>query len=217
MRNQAANTNVILNSFARPKTRSSLLVALRQSRGDRAARRGAPVGLDRVVYNLSRPRTDRSRRQGADSPHGAHDVVAGSQGARARRGAARGRTRGARKACGGEPAPRHALAIPEGRLQGRPSRPRRKWRGRSQRRRWSRPVAAFSFQPPRASSSRAQVGLQNRGGDPDSQLDEDGMIAGATGWASGLGKQQLNARHGRPINDLTEMFYAKLGLRSENP
>ena len=52
----------------------------------------------------------------------------------------------------------------------------------------------------------------------DYVFDEDGMIAGATGWASGLrAKQQLNARHGRPINDLTEMFYAKLGLRSENP
>ena len=52
----------------------------------------------------------------------------------------------------------------------------------------------------------------------DYVFDEDGMIAGTTGWASGLrAKQQLNARHGRPINDLTEMFYAKLGLRSENP
>ncbi|HKN28539.1 MAG TPA: hypothetical protein VJY34_11915 [Roseiarcus sp.] len=52
----------------------------------------------------------------------------------------------------------------------------------------------------------------------DYVFDADGMIAGTTGWASGLrAKQQLNARHGRPINDLTEMFYAKLGLRSENP
>lgn len=52
----------------------------------------------------------------------------------------------------------------------------------------------------------------------DYVFDEDGMIAGTTGWASGLrAKQQLNARHGRPINDLTEMFYARLGLRSENP
>jgi hypothetical protein len=44
------------------------------------------------------------------------------------------------------------------------------------------------------------------------------MIVGGIGWASGLrAKQQLNARHGRPINDLTEMFYARLGLRSEKP
>src|SRR5208337_4192637 len=62
----------------------------------------------------------RSRRQGADSPHSAHDVVARPQGARADRGAARRRRRGAREAGGGEPASRHALAIPEGRLWAAP-------------------------------------------------------------------------------------------------
>jgi hypothetical protein len=45
---------------------------------------------------------------------------------------------------------------------------------------------------------------------------EDGMIAATTARASALkGKQQLNVRGGRPINDLTEDYYTRLGLRSE--
>ena len=45
---------------------------------------------------------------------------------------------------------------------------------------------------------------------------EDGMIVATTARASALkGKQQLNVRGGRPINDLTEDYYARLGLRSE--
>jgi len=45
---------------------------------------------------------------------------------------------------------------------------------------------------------------------------EDGMIVASTARASALkGKQQLNMRGGRPINDLTENYYARLGLRSE--
>ena len=49
-------------------------------------------------------------------------------------------------------------------------------------------------------------------------FEEDGKIIGTTGRASTLrAKQQLNVRGGRPINDLTEKLYAKLGLRSENP
>ena len=45
---------------------------------------------------------------------------------------------------------------------------------------------------------------------------EDGMIVATTARASALkGKQQLNVRGGRPINDLAEDYYARLGLRSE--
>ena len=45
---------------------------------------------------------------------------------------------------------------------------------------------------------------------------EDGMIVATTARASALkGKQQLNVRGGRPINDLTEDYYTRLGLRSE--
>ncbi len=46
---------------------------------------------------------------------------------------------------------------------------------------------------------------------------EDGMIAATTARASALkGKQQLNVRGGRPINDLAEDYYTRLGLRSED-
>jgi hypothetical protein len=46
---------------------------------------------------------------------------------------------------------------------------------------------------------------------------EDGMIVATTARASALkGKQQLNVRGGRPINDLAEDYYARLGLRSED-
>lgn len=45
---------------------------------------------------------------------------------------------------------------------------------------------------------------------------DDGMIVATTARASALkGKQQLNVRGGRPINDLTEDYYTRLGLRSE--
>jgi hypothetical protein len=45
---------------------------------------------------------------------------------------------------------------------------------------------------------------------------EDVMIFATTARASALkGKQQLNVRGGRPINDLTEDYYTRLGLRSE--
>ena len=46
---------------------------------------------------------------------------------------------------------------------------------------------------------------------------EDGMIVATTARASAFakGKQQLNVRGGRPINDLTEDYYTRLGLRSE--
>ena len=46
---------------------------------------------------------------------------------------------------------------------------------------------------------------------------EDGMIVATTARASALkGKQQLNVRGGRPINDLAEDYYTRLGLRSED-
>ena len=46
---------------------------------------------------------------------------------------------------------------------------------------------------------------------------EDGMIVASTARASALkGKQQLNVRRGRPMNDLAENYYARLGLRSED-
>lgn len=52
----------------------------------------------------------------------------------------------------------------------------------------------------------------------DYAFKENGMIVGTDGWSSGLSaKQQLNVRGSRPINDLTEEFYARLGLRSEKP
>jgi hypothetical protein len=53
-------------------------------------------------------------------------------------------------------------------------------------------------------------------GGQDYAFKENGMLVGTDGWSSGLSaKQQLNVRRSRPINDLTEEFYARLGLRSE--
>ena len=119
---------------------------------------------------------------------------------------------------GGEPASRHALAIPQGRLWAAPgddedaARPKLPATTVEQ--------ASRGFQLSTAEGvvvTRVSRVFKTERATQDYVFKEDGMIAATTARASALkGKQQLNVRGGRPINDLAEDYYTRLGLRSED-
>jgi hypothetical protein len=76
-------------------------------------------------------------------------------------------------------------------------------------------TARKTWQRVRKEDARLEA-LRAAEGGQDYAFKENGMLVGTDGWSSGLSaKQQLNVRGSRPINDLTEEFYARLGLRSE--
>ena len=220
MRNQAANANVILNSIARPKTRSSLFWWLFDNHAE-------------IAQRAEGRRLDWTELCTTFHDHGLTDLDGKAPTVRtARMTWWRVRKEHARVEAlrAAERAERERRAA---------ANPRRDMPSQFRKGDYGPPLAttteAARPKPPATTVEQASRGFQlstaegvvvTRAGrvfkteeaTRDYVFDEDGMIAGTTGWASGLrAKQQLNARHGRPINDLTEMFYAKLGLRSENP
>ena len=220
MRNRAANTNVILNSFARPKTRSSLFWWLFDNHAAIAQRaEGRRLdwtelcttfrdhGLTDLDGKAPTVRTARMTWWRVRKEHARVEALRAAERAeRERRAAANPRRDMPSQFRKGDYGPPLATTTEAG----RPKLPAT-----------TVEQASRGFQLSTAEGvvvTRAGRVFKTEEATQDYVFDADGMIAGTTGWASGLrAKQQLNARHGRPINDLTEMFYAKLGLRSENP
>ncbi|HKI16144.1 MAG TPA: hypothetical protein VKA12_14275 [Roseiarcus sp.] len=220
MRNQAAKTDVILNGIARPKTRSSLFWWLFDNHAAIAQRAEGrrfdwtelcttfrDHGLTDLYGKAPTVRTARMTWWRVRKEHARIEALRAAERAeRERRAAANPRRDMPSQFRKGDYGPPLATTTEAG----RPKLPAT-----------TVEQASRGFQLSTAEGvvvTRAGQVFKTEEATQDYVFDQDGMIAGTTGWASGLrAKQQLNARHGRPINDLTEMFYAKLGLRSENP
>ncbi len=220
MRNQAANANVILNSIARPKTRSSLFWWLFDNHAEIAQRaEGRRLdwtelcttfrdhGLTDLYGKAPTVRTARMTWWRVRKEHArVESLRAAERAERERRAAANPRRDMPSQFRKGDYGPPLATTTEAA----RPKLPAT-----------TVEQASRGFQLSTAEGvvvTRAGRVFKTEEATQDYVFDEDGMIVGGIGWASGLrAKQQLNARHGRPINDLTEMFYARLGLRSEKP
>jgi hypothetical protein len=220
MRNQAAKTDVILNGIARPKTRSSLFWWLfdnhaaiaQRAEGRRfdwtelctTFRDQGPTDLDGKAPTV---RTARMTWWRVRKEHARIEALRAAERAnRERRAAANPRRDMPSQFRNGDYGPPLATTA-------EPARPKLPATRVEEA---SRGFQLFTAEG--VVVTRVGRVFKTEEATQDYVFDEDGMIVGGIGWASGLrAKQQLNARHGRPINDLTEMFYARLGLRSEKP
>ena len=219
MRNQALNANVILNKIARPKTRSALFWWLFENRVAIAQRaQGRKLDWDELCTTFGE--------------HGLTDIDGKPPTVRtARMTWWRVRKEYARieALCAAERAERERRAE---------TNPRRDMPSQFRNGDYGPPLATIEDaarpQLPATTVEQMSRGFQLSTAEGvvvtrisrvfktdkatgDYVFKEDGMIVASTARASALkGKQQLNVRHGRPMNDLAENYYARLGLRSED-
>ena len=219
MRNQAAKTNVILNGIARPKTRSSLFWWLFDNHAAIAQRAEGrrfdwtelcttfrDQGLTDLDGKAPTVRTARMTWWRVRKEHARIEALRAAERAERERRAAANPRRDMpsqfRKGDYGPPLATTAEAA-------RPKLPAT-----------TVEQASRGFQLSTAEGvvvTRVSRVFKTERATQDYVFKEDGMIAATTARASALkGKQQLNVRGGRPINDLAEDYYARLGLRSED-
>ena len=219
MRNQAANTNVILNSIARPKTRSSLFWWLFDNHAAIAQRaEGRRLdwtelcttfcdhGLTDLDGKAPTVRTARMTWWRVRKEHARVEALRAAERAeRERRAAANPRRDMPSQLRKGDYGPPLATTEDAARLKLPATTVEQMSRG---------------FQLSTAEGvvvTRISRVFKTERATEDYVFKEDGMIVASTARASALkGKQQLNVRHGRAMNDLAENYYARLGLRSED-